>query len=57
MATWVTLKSFFLCLLLFSGLLCYLAVVPAVVGPQGGLCNGQITPRGSYFFLGPWFCI
>ena len=29
-------------------------VVPAVVAPQGGLYNGQITPRGS---SGPLFCV
>ena len=33
---------FFLCLLLFSGLLWHLVVVPAVVAPHGGLCSGHI---------------
>ena len=37
--TWVTLMSFLLCLLLFSGLLWHLAVVPAVVAPGSGLCS------------------
>ena len=54
MAIWVTLMIFFLYLLLFSGLFWQLLVVPAVVAPHGGLCNGQIIPKGS---LGPLFCI
>ena len=32
----------FLCLLLFSGLLWHLVVVPAVVAPHGGLCSWHI---------------
>ena len=36
MATWGTLMSFFLCLLLFSGLLWDLVVVPAVLPPMVG---------------------